>query len=523
MTHIRLDHLITKRLTSGQQNSSGVALIAGDEQYTYADLDRRATELATRLHQLGVRQGDRILVLMHNRVEWFDVFFAAAKLRAVLVPGNYLFVAAELRYLVNDAEASFVISESALAEKLDFLVSDIQFEGRLLLVDDVRMGWSQLDVELHVKDGVMEFTEGAEPDEPFLLQYTSGTTGLPKAAVHTQATILFNVMAQLSDFELTSDDTYIILVALCWTAGFHAFTLSILLAGGRLVLKGDGAIEADDVCAAMAEHQVTVTALVPLLMRRFLASEQFTAEKLSTLRIVCTGTEPVPVELIREMRETLPSCDVVQAFGMTEILGSGIILRPEDAIDRIGSVGKGGTLTQVRIEDVDGREVTDGAVGELLIRSASTAKGYWNMPEESSRTFAHGWFRTGDLARVDDAGFIFVVGRMKDMIISGGLNIYPAEIERVLFKHPAVLEVAVIGTPDDKWGEVPAAVVVMNTAVSEDELKAFMSEQIAKYKVPKRWVLTSQPLPKTVSGKVRKFEIREIFSSSAPASVACWK
>jgi len=520
MGHIRIDHAITKRPTAGFHNGGGTAVVFGETSYSYAELDRRATALATRLRQLGVMRGDRILVLMYNRIEWFDVFFAAAKMHAVLVPGNYLSVASELEYLVDDADARFILAEPALADRLSFLLDRPAMTGRLLLTDGDLDGWSPLNTDSAV-DELDDFPDGAGPDEPFLLQYTSGTTGLPKAAIHTQTTILFNALGQMADFGLLETDTYLGLSALCWTAGFHAFTLGVLLAGGRVVIHHSRGIVADEVCEVAARHGVTISALVPTIMRRLLETPGFTTERMSSFRLIVTGTEPVPEELITAMNAVLPRCAVVQAFGMTEILGSGIILRPEDAIERLGSVGKSSALTQVRVESPEHHDLADGSVGELVIRSAATAVGYWNRPAESAAAFADGWFHTGDLARIDEAGFIFVVGRTKDMIISGGLNIYPAEVERVLYQHPSVEEVTVVGIPDPLWGEAPVAVVVPRAEIDPEDLRAFAVERLSKYKVPRNWIFTDVPLPKTVSGKVRKFEVRaEVLQRSTVLEIA---
>ncbi|WP_127128862.1 class I adenylate-forming enzyme family protein [Georgenia sp. SYP-B2076] len=522
MTYLRLDQLITKPTSVLHQHASRVALVTDSAEYTYEELNERANKLAGKLRELGLQRGDRILVLMHNRVEWFDLYFAAAKLSAVIVPANYMFVPAELDYLIEDSGARFVMSESGLCDKLDHLTERPEFAGAMLVVDADRPGWLRVDVETYPFSPGLELEDGAGMEEPFLLQYTSGTTGRPKAAIHTQATILFNVLQQIGDYDITAEDTYVLIVALAWVAGFHSFTLATFMVGGRVVLQPNHAIDAASLTRALDHHQATISGLPPVIIRRMLELDAFTHERLGRLRMVFTGSEPVPAELLSTLADRLPGCDVVQIYGMTEGPFSGTYLPARNAIAKVGSVGKGGLISYLRVVNVELEDVEVGEVGEIVVRSPGTATGYWRRPEETAATFADGWFRTGDLATVDEDGFVFIAGRRKDMIISGGLNIYPAELEHAIMRHPAVREVAVVGSPDEKWGETPTAVVVLKDPVSEAELSAHARENLAKFKVPKKWVVLDEPLPRTASGKLQKFKIvdRLTSASEAPAQAS---
>ncbi|WP_164737274.1 class I adenylate-forming enzyme family protein [Georgenia sp. SYP-B2076] len=507
--HLRLDHLISKHPASGAVNERGLAVVARGREHTYADLNRRANGLAAYLRSVGVRRGDRVLGFMHNRVEWFDLFFAVAKLRAVLVPANHFLVPDELEHLIQDSGAVAVVTDGELVAGADFLVDHPGLANRLLLVEGQRPGWQSVDVAALPVDPALELDEGAATDEPFLLQYTSGTTGRPKGAVHTQGTVLLNALSQVGDFQLGPRDVMFVVSSFGWVAGFHGFTLATLLSGGTVVVGSGHALDPVELSRTLVERGVTITALPILVMRKLLEIEEFSAERGFQLRMIVTGGEPVPVELMRAIGERVPGCDVVQFYGMTEFPSSGVFLLPGYADTKLGSVGKGGVMTQLRVVDDAMQDLPPGVVGEVVIRSPATALGYWNRPEESAVAFAEGWYRTGDLGRLDEDGFLFISGRSKDMIITGGLNVYPAEVEQVLARHPAVGEAAVVGVPDDRFGEVALAVVVPRAPVTVEELVSFASERLAKYKRPRRWLFQEQPLPRTVSGKLKKFEVRD--------------
>ncbi|MET0931040.1 MAG: AMP-binding protein [Aeromicrobium sp.] len=512
MTFLRLDQIISKPAATLHQHPSKVALVSGADQYTYADLNDRANRLAGKLREVGVQRGDRVVALMQNRVEYFDLYFAIAKLRAVIVPANYFFVSSELDVIIQDSGALFVVSETSLADKLDHLAHPIQ----KLLVDGSRDGWLTLDIPSYPYVPGIELEEGADANDPFLFQYTSGTTGRPKAAIHTQATILFNTMQQIGDYDVTGDDIYVLIVALAWVAGFHAFTLAVFMTGGRVVIQPNQAINPESLTSALEEHHATLIGLAPVIMRKMLESEAFSGDRLPNLRMVFTGSEPCPVDLLTTLSERLPGCDVVQVYGMTEGPFSGTYLPAPDAIAKVGSVGKGGLISQLRVVDTAFDDVPAGEVGEIVVRSPGIAVGYWQRPDDTAAAFVNGWFRTGDLATVDADGFVYISGRAKDMIISGGLNIYPAEVEQVLIRHASVSEVAVVGLPDEKWGEAPTAVLVLSSPAEEDELLAFAQERLAKFKVPKRWVILDEPLPRTASGKIQKFKIVDQLTSLTP-------
>lgn len=507
MTYLCLDHVISKLPTSHCGSPDATAVIAGDGEYSYADVSRRATMLALELQRLGVRPGDRIVVLLHNRIEWFDVFFAAAKIRAVVVPGNHFLVSDELRHIIRDSGASVVISQAEFLQRLAF-VADEPAVRLALSVDEPQQGWARIDIgELDAGDDV-EVTADVAPSEPFLIQYTSGTTGVPKGVVHTQNTILLNTLQQVADFGLGPSDVMVQNVAFGWVAGLHGFTLATLMAGGQVVLRPTSGVDAVGVCRDIVQQRATLVTMAPLVLKRIVDIDGLESGDVSALRLIITGGDAVGTDLLERLSRRVPGCEVVQFYGMTEFPSSGTYLRPDGGRTKFGSVGKGGVLTQLRVVDSALVDRPSGEVGEIVIRSACSAVGYWNQPEATAQAFIDGWFRTGDLGYVDSDGDVFIVGRSKDMVITGGLNVYPAEVERILERHPAIREVAVVGIPDETWGEITAAVAVVSETVSQDTLHDFAARHLAKYKVPRRWIVTSQALPRTAAGKVKKHVLR---------------
>jgi fatty-acyl-CoA synthase len=345
--------------------------------------------------------------------------------------------------------------------------------------------------------------------EPFLLQYTSGTTGFPKGATHSHETVLWNALGQIGDFAMTRRDVYLCIPALCWAAGLHDFTLPALWLGATVVLRPSRNFDAGEVWRTVERERVTLAVFVPSVLRLAL-SYPLEDHDLASLRLVASGGEPVPVAAIEEFQRRLPTCDLIQGYGMSEFPAIMTYLDSEYAVSKRGSAGRAGRITELRVVDGDGRDVPAGEHGEIVVRSPATMTGYWNRPDATAEVMAGGWFHTGDRGYLDEEGFLYIAGRSKDMIISGGLNVYPAEIERVLERHPAVREVAVVGIPDDRYGEVGEAHVVLHDGaeVTGEALDAFARADLANFKVPRRWVLRSDPLPRTASGKVQKYALK---------------
>ena len=507
MRNFTVADLLYERADASSEASSRVALKFQDRSLTYAELDARASELAAGLRRAGFRKGERVATLLYNCVEWVELFFAIAKLGGTLVPINYYIASPELAFILEDAEATWLVSEAALWPIVDG-AAELGPPRR-----NVSIGERQADALFYddlFRGDRLDLSDAAEEDL-FLLQYTSGTTGRPKGAMHTHSTVLWNSYHQLPDFGIGSDSVVLGIPALCWAAGLHDFALAVLIAGGTFVLNPSTSFDPDEFGRTMERERVSHVLLVPTVLRRVVASGVLDRHDLSSLRVVISGGEPVPVDTMAAFHEQLPSTQVIQVFGMSEFPTIMLWLDPRYAEAKRGSTGKACSIATVRVVDEDGRETPAGEVGEIVCRSPACALGYYGKPEASEALWKGGWMHSGDLAYRDEDGFIFIAGRSKDMFISGGLNVYPAEVERVLAELPGVVEAAVVGVPDDDWGEVGEAFVVVDAddPVSPEALASGARERLAPFKVPKLWTLQTDPLPRTVSGKLTKKDLRE--------------
>lgn len=498
MDHYTLTSILHKRAT-GRGRADAGAVTFRDRTLTYAELDERSDRLAAGLAAAGFRHGERAGVLMHNCLEWVEILFALGKLGGVIVPLNYMLRTGEMGYILGDCEASWLFAEDPFADSL----AELGAGRRTVVIGE--------EYERLIAAGDHPPATEVRSGDLLLLQYTSGTTGAPKGAMQTHETVLWNSYHQIPDFQLTSDEVYYVVPALCWAAGFHDLALATLWAGGRIVLNPSTGFSPAAFCETVARERVTSALLVPAVLKRILASGELTAHDLSSLRLLLSGGEPVPINAMEELHRQLPAVPLVQVYGMSEFPTLMLLLQAEEAMDRLGSTGKACSVAEIRVVDESGQDVAPGEIGEIWCRSPACLIGYYGNPSASADTLAGGWLHTGDLARADEEGYLYIAGRSKDMIISGGLNVYPAEIERVLVEQDGVTEAAVIGVEDEEWGEVGLAVVVTEAGgeVGEAALRAACKERLASFKVPKHFVVRAEPLPRTTSGKVQKYLLRE--------------
>jgi fatty-acyl-CoA synthase len=499
MSSYTLAEVLRKTRTS-PQNRDAIAVVSEARSATYAELDDRTDRLADALRAEGFAHGERLGLLMGNRVEWLEIFFAVAKLGGVLVPLNHLLRPTELAEILEDCGATWLAFEPDFSDT----ANQLQSGRRLLGIGDLE------DLIARTPSppaGARVNTARAE--DLFLLQYTSGTTGTPKGVMHTHSTVLWNTIYQNVDQQMCRDDVWLVVPALCWAAGLHDYALATLWAGGRVVLGPTSGFDPARLLKTIEAERITGAVVVPTVLKRVLAAPEIDQHDLSSLRLLLSGGEPVPVPALEEMQRRLPDCAVCQGYGMSEMPTVMTVLQPHDAAARYGSAGKSCFIAELRVVDEQGLDTAPGEVGEIICRSPANMIGYWNKPEATAATLVDGWLHTGDLAKVDEDGFIYIAGRKKDMIITGGLNVYPAEVERAITEHPAVVESAVVGKPSPDWGEVGAATVVLHEAGSLDEatLVAYLNERLAKFKLPRSFTLTTEPLPRTTSGKVQKFKL----------------
>jgi len=480
------------------------AIIDGDtgESLTYREVNDRATLLANHLrYRCGVRSGDRVAVLAMNRSEILEAFFAVSKLTAILVPLNYRLTQSELQYIIEDCEPSVLLYESEFASTAQSLCEQLSIQNSLSF-DGPEENYEQALAAA----GVAAIEEEFDPEMPALIIYTSGTTGRPKGALLSHRMLTWNSINTTTEWDIASTDITTVHMPLFHTGGFNVLTLPLLHVGGTVVMLRT--FEVVKVLEALEKHRCTLFFGVPTTFQMMLEAPQFEATDLSAMRYFISGGAPCPVPLIEEIQKR--GIAFTQGYGLTEVGPNCFRLGLEDAVSKAGSIGFPTFHSEARIVDEKGHDVVRGEIGELLLRGGHVCSGYWRNSEATAAALCDGWFYTGDLARQDKDGYYYIAGRAKDMIISGGENIYPAEVEAVLHEHPAISSVALIGLPDPKWGEQPVAVVIVykHSDVSAGEIIEFCSGKLARYKIPKQ-VFFVEEFPLLASGKVYKRVLKE--------------
>jgi fatty-acyl-CoA synthase len=482
---------------------------------TWGELDRRVTALAGALSRRGVGFGDRVLILMLNRTEFIESVLAANLLGAIAVPVNFRMTPPEIAFLVGDCQARVVVTEPVLAavatavRQLDPTLAEVVVAGGT--TEDGLLGYDDLLTE----EGQAPEAVDIPNDSPALIMYTSGTTGRPKGAVLTHVNLSGQAMTHL--FTAGADlnhDVGFIGVPLFHIAGIGN-TITGLLLGRPTVIYPLGAFDPGALLDVLEAEHVTGIFLVPAQWQVVCAAQRAKPRQLN-LRLLSWGAAPASDTLLREMAETFPGSQILAAFGQTEMSPVTCMLLGDDAVRKLGSVGRVIPTVAARVVDEEMNDVPVGQVGEIVYRAPTLMAGYWNNPEATAEAFAGGWFHSGDLVRQDDEGYVWVVDRKKDMIISGGENIYCAEVENVLAAHPSIGEAAVIGRPHDRWGEVPVAIVALGAAARSGltlgDLEEFLTERLARYKHPKALVVVDA-LPRNPAGKVLKTELRVRFGA----------
>ncbi|MCW1958522.1 MAG: fatty-acid--CoA ligase FadD5 [Mycobacterium sp.] len=509
----RRQNWITQLRRHALMQPAATALRFMGRTITWVELERRVTGLASALHRRGVGSGDRVMILMLNRPEFVETCLAATMLGAIAVPVNFRLTPPELAYLVEDCGSAVMVTEPMLAA-LAAAVREIA-PVETVIVAEANSGLPG-DV-LGYEDLVSEEGEPAPPvdvpgDSPALIMYTSGTTGHPKGAVLTHTNLAGQTMTAIyTSAPDINNDVGFIGVPLFHIAGIGN-VLPAMTMGLPTVIHPLGGFDPGQLLDVLAAEGVSGMFLVPAQWQAVVAEQQARPRNLR-LRNLSWGAAPASDTLLRQMTETFPGCRILAAFGQTEMSPVTCMLLGDDAIRKLGSVGKVVPTVAARIVDEQMNDVPVGEVGEIVYRAPTLMAGYWNKPHATAEAFEGGWFHSGDLVRSDDEGYIWVVDRKKDMIISGGENIYCAEVENVLAAHPAIVEVAIIGRPDEKWGEVPVAVAAVSEDLRLDDLAEFLDERLARYKHPKALEIVDV-LPRNPSGKVLKTELRTRFDGT---------
>ena len=474
--------------------------------WTYAELQDRIDHLAGALRGHGVCHGDRVGFLGLNQPAYFVTMFAASRLGAIFVPLNFRLTGPELTYIVNDAGIHTIVVDGAHRAIVDSIRGDVPCR-HYWSAEEAAEGWPSFD---HVQIGHLPLDRGEpiDADEVAVIMYTSGTTGRPKGAMLTHGNLWWNNVNALTVFDVSENDVSLVVAPLFHIGGLNVFTLITWMKGGEVLLHR--AFDPGAFLADIERHGVTTTFGVPAMLLFVSQLPGFDAADLTSLRLVICGGAPVPEPLIKLYNGR--GIPINQGYGLTETSPTVTFLTSEFGLAKLGSAGMTPMLTDVRLVDADGAVVTEPlARGEVCVKGPNVMKGYWNKPEATAAAIdAEGWFHSGDIGYVDADGFLYIADRVKDMVITGGENVYPAEVESVLYEHPAIAEVAVIGLPDERWGEIVVAVVAPKpgATVTLEDMRAFAGDRLARYKLPTRVELVDE-LPRTPSGKVLKYELRE--------------
>jgi fatty-acyl-CoA synthase len=482
---------------------------------SYADWDARASRLANALLAQGLQPGDRVALLAYNCIEWLEIYVALARAGLVAVPINFRLVGPEVAYIVQHSEARAFVVQEPLRALVDGIRAELPIEDGCFIHfggATTPGGWQGYEALIAAADAAAPAV-AVQPTDLFALMYTSGTTGRPKGAMRSHEGNALLALATALEFGLTRDDNGLLVMPLCHANSLY-FGVTFAMLGATLVVDDRPHFDAAALLGLLAREHITFTSLVPTHYVMMLALDETLKARhdLSRVGKLLVSSAPVRPETKRAILQLFPHGRLFELYGSTEA-GWVTVLRPDEQLTHTGSVGREWASSgAIKLLDLDGREVPDGQVGELHSRTAYVFSGYWKNPDKTAQAFRGAWCSVGDMARRDEQGFIHLVDRKSNMIISGGENIYPSEVEAVLAAHPAVQDVAVVGVPDDKWGESVLAVVVprQGAQVRQAELEAWCRERMAGFKRPRAFAFIPEAqMPRTATGKIQHRLLRE--------------
>ena len=502
-----------------------IGVVDGEQSYTYQQIGERVAGLARFFQNRGLRQEDRISILEVNSHAFLEAYYAAAGMGAILNPLNYRLAAREVAFILKDAGSRWLIAATRFADVVKGALQEgVPLEGVLWIGDTPDESDT---MEFQNFEGVASANVGdfepvpVDEDRVAHLYYTSGTTGRPKGVMLTHKNVCSHALGTIAELKLVDTDVWGHIAPMFHLADAWA-TFAVTWVGARHVMVGQ--FEAEAVMATIEKHKITLSNLIPTMLNLMIKNPRVAEYDFSSLREILSGGAPIAPELVRSIMETL-GCDYIQTYGMTEtspyltfsILKDHLKALPPDAqLTYKSKTGRPAIGVDLKVVDEQGIPIAaDGQqVGEIWVRGDTITPGYWNRPEKTANAFSDGWLRTGDLATLDPEGYVNIVDRRKDMIVTGGENVYSTEVENVLYMHPKILEAAVFGVPDERWGEAVNAAVVLKAGetATKDEIIAFCKEHQASYKAPKSIVFLDE-LPKTGSGKIYKKGLRDSFLS----------
>ena len=486
------------------QNPDGEALVCGERRMTWREVAQQSAEIAAGFRKLGLQSGDRLAVLLGNRIEFVLALSAAAYLGLVTVLLSTRQQKPEIAYVLTDCGARVLIFEAGLADRLPDVTAVPDLTHRIAVDDDARASQFS-DLAGHAP--LREPADVGEEDTAMIL-YTSGTTGRPKGAMLAHCNVIHSAMVFVSCLKLTAADRSIAAVPLGHVTGVIANIMTMVRCAGALIIMPE--FKAAQYLKVAARERVTYTVMVPAMYNLCLLQPDFDSYDLSSWRIGGFGGAPMPIATIERLDARIPGLKLMNCYGATETTSPSTMMPGDLTASHIDSVGLPCPGAEIIVMGADGRELPRGEIGEIWIRSGSVIKGYWQNPKATAESFTGGFWHSGDLGSIDPKNFVRVLDRQKDMINRGGLKIYSAEVESVLAGHPGVVESAIIAKPCPVLGErVHAVIVTRDSGVSMEALRAWCAERLSDYKVPETMDLTLEPLPRNANGKVMKRQLRE--------------
>ncbi len=476
---------------------------------TFGRFHERSNQVANGLAAAGIGAGQRVAQIGKNSDLFFEIFFGTSKTRGALVPVNWRLAAPEISYIINDARAEVLFVGSDFYDVVAGLGPELATIREIIALDGGHPEWPAYEDWLGSQSGG-EPNSVPEPGDTAVQMYTSGTTGHPKGTETTHENLFWQVHEGANELGTWNDQDVTQVVMPQFHIAGTAWGLMGFFAGAQGIIMAE--VDPPAILASLPRDGVTKVLYVPAVVLFLLQVPGIEKTDFSSLELIVYGAAPMPLELL-EKAMTVFGCDFAQVYGLTETTGAVTFLPPDEHISRsprLKSCGKPYSCVELRIVGEDGQELPVGEIGEVATRTVLNMKGYWNLPDDTARAVRGDWFHTGDAGYVDDEGYLYIHDRVKDMVISGGENVYPAEVENVLHQHPAVADAAVIGVPDERWGEAVKAIIVKEPAaeLTTEELIAFTRERIAHYKAPKSVDFVAE-LPRNPSGKILKRELRE--------------
>ncbi len=515
--HDNLGGFLTKRAFLNPDRDAYVDSVSG-ERLSFSALNRRSNQLANQMLAGGLQKGDRVGLLLMNSAEFMESYFALAKIGAVVVPLNWRLVADELEFILKDSGTRRLIFGSEFVEvaaelhgrgdKTDIdhwlQVADINGDGETAYFAEDYAEFREAGTEA-------EPPQGASGDDMLYIMYTSGTTGLPKGVVHSHSTAIWALITIGANAVYYEADRYLAALPMFHVGALSPLAANVYRGATSVVMRAFDPVRAWEL---IQEERITTGLAVPAMLNFMLQVPDFDRYDRSHLRWMMTGAAPVPVSLTEQYADM--GIEILQVYGLTETCGPACLMDSENALRKPGSTGKAFFHTQVRIVDENGNNCLPDQAGEVLVKGPHIMIEYWNRPDATRDTLIDGWLHTGDVAVMDEEGFVFIQDRIKDMVISGGENVYPAEIEAVLMTHPDIVEAAVIGQESAKWGESPFAIVVRsNDSLTEADVVNYCQGRLAAFKQPKGAAFIDE-IPRNPSGKILKRVLREQFPGPAP-------